>query len=215
MTQYPKSTYRHEIANDSNDMLSKWEGQTKGSDSAAWWAYGYDANGNMTTTTQPNGKETFAKDAYTWDVKNRLSRFVADETDRQRNAYEFESGLRYLKEDIRFTKQEPMFEMVLQRSLYSDISEQLLAEQETYSDHKVTRGYVSFGNQRVGVVERRDANSPASAGIERATALSNNNNRPRVFPDGKDPWTSYVRDHQIALLMSLAAYEAQPLDGEV
>ena len=103
-----------------------------------------------------------------------------------------------------------------------------------YSGHKVTRGYVSFGNQRVGVVERREAQTPAAGeaatprpaatplregnnsenGIERARALSNNN-RPRVFPDGKDPWTSYVRDHQIALLMSLAAYEAQPLAGEV
>ena len=75
--------------------------------------------------------ETFAKYAYTWDVKNRLSRFEENDKDRQRNGYEFESGLRYLKEDMRFTKQEPMFEMVRQRSLYSDMGEQLLAEQET------------------------------------------------------------------------------------
>ena len=162
VTQYPKSTYRHEIANNSNELVSKWEGQTKGSDGAAWWSYSYDANGNLTTGTQTNGKETFAKYAYTWDVKNRLSRFAENETDRQRNGYEFESGLRYLKEDIRFTKQEPMFEMVRQRSLYSDMGEQLLAEQETYSDHKVTRGYVYFGNQRVGVV---DTSTPLSAGL--------------------------------------------------
>ena len=31
-----------------------------------------------------------------------------------------------------------------------------------YSDHRVTRGYVSFGNQRVGVVERREAQTPAA-----------------------------------------------------
>ena len=65
-----------------------------------------------------------------------------------------------------------MFEMVLQRSLYSDMGEQLLAEQETYSDHKVTRGYVYFGNQRVGVVERREAQTPAAgeAGTPRPAA---------------------------------------------
>ena len=212
------------IANDSNELLSKWEGQTKGSDGAAWWAYGYDANGNLTTGTQTNGKETFAKYAYTWDVKNRLSRFEENDKDRQRNGYEFESGLRYLKEDMRFTKQEPMFEMVLQRSLYSDMGEQLLAEQETYSDHKVTRGYVYFGNQRVGVVERREALAAAQSatqegsrgsspgGIERATALSNHEGSRGSspgFPNGKDRWTSYVRDHQGTLLMSLAEYEAQ------
>jgi hypothetical protein len=81
-----------------------------------------------------------------------------------------------------------------------------------YSDHKVTRGYVYFGNQRVGVVERREALAAAQSatpgGIERAPALSNNNNRPTVFPNGKDRWTSYIRDHQGRLLVSLSEYEA-------
>jgi YD repeat-containing protein len=122
------------IANDSNQLLSKWEGQSKGSDGAAWWAYSYDANGNLTTGTQTNGKETFARYQYTWDVKNRLSRFVENETQRQRNGYEFESGLRYLKEDIRFTKQAPMFETVKQRTLYSDAGEEALRRNRNPAD---------------------------------------------------------------------------------
>jgi YD repeat-containing protein len=134
MTVYPRETQRYEIANDSNQLLSKWEGQSKGSDGAAWWAYSYDANGNLTTGTQTNGKETFARYQYTWDVKNRLSRFVENETQRQRNGYEFESGLRYLKEDIRFTKQAPMFETVKQRTLYSDAGEEALRRNRNPAD---------------------------------------------------------------------------------
>jgi RHS repeat-associated protein len=93
---------------------------------------------------------------------------------------------------------------VLQRSLYSDIGEQVLAEQETYSDHKVTRGYVYFGNQRVAVVERREALEAAQS----ATHEGSRGSSPG-FPEGKDRWTSYVRDHQGTLLMSLSEYEAQ------
>ena len=111
---------------------SKWTGP-KGSEEA-WWTYTYDANGNLTTGTQTNGKETFARYQYTWDVKNRLSRFVENETQRQRNGYEFESGLRYLKEDIRFTKQAPMFETVKQRTLYSDAGEEALRRNRNPAD---------------------------------------------------------------------------------
>jgi RHS repeat-associated protein len=153
-------------------------------------------------------------------VKNRLSRFVENETQRQRNGYEFESGLRYLKEDIRFTKQAPMFETVKQRSLYSDAGEQLLAEEDTYGDHKITRGFVYFGNQRVAVVERREAaqrdaqsaSLEGSRGSSPEEALSEKNNKSSIFPKGKDRWTSYIRDHQGSLLMSITDYEAPATD---
>ena len=52
-------------------------------------------------------------------------------------------------------------------------------------------------------MERREA----AAGIERALALSEK--KTSIFPEGKDRWTSYVRDHQGTLLMSLSEYEAQ------
>ena len=70
---------------------------------------------------------------------------------------------------------------------------------------------MSFGNQLVGVVERREAlaaeQSATPGGIERARALSNNN-RTTVFPNGKDRCTRYIRDHQGRLLISLSEYEA-------
>ena len=76
---------------------------------------------------------------------------------------------------------------------------------------KSRAGMCIFGNQRVGVVERREAlaaeQSATPGGIERARALSNNN-RTTVFPNGKDRCTRYIRDHQGRLLISLSEYEA-------